>query len=177
MIIGLIFVIQYFSVQHIADLFCVSNYSISKCLDEILPRLANFFISFVPNSFEKNEKSSSLSELIVGIVDCTLHKICKPNVDQRLFYNGHYKMHGILTQILINFYGKIIGFITNVPGKINDALIAIYAEFFRDVLKGRFALGDPGFAGVDWVVCGLRYKQKTLMEHFYLIRSQDQSRC
>ena len=86
--------------------------------------------------------------------------MCKPNVDQRLFYYGHYKMHGILTQILINFNGKIIGFITNVPGKINDALIAIYAEFFRDVLKGRFALGDPGFAGVDWVVCGLRYKQK-----------------
>ena len=63
-------------------------------LDTTLPILADFFRQFIPNEFSPDVETSILSNLIVGIVDGTIHKIRKPQANQAIDYNGNYRRHG-----------------------------------------------------------------------------------
>jgi hypothetical protein len=92
----------------------------------------------------------------VAILDSTIHPTVRPGGAQRKFYNGHYKMHGILTHLLVDFEEFIISVITNVKGHSHDSNVASCHPAFKQVLGTKFALGDPGFQGVDYVVAGFK---------------------
>lgn len=69
-------------------------------------------------------------------------------------------MHGILTHLLIDFEGNIIAFETNVKGSVHDSNVATRNIHFPLILgPGRYALADPGYAGVPYVVAGLKSNQ------------------
>ncbi len=65
-----------------------------------------------------------------------------------------------MTHLLVDFEGMIIAVTTNVLGHMHDSSMAQHNIFFKEVLgPGRFALGDPGFSGVPYVVSGLTTPQ------------------
>jgi len=61
----------------------------------------------------------------------------------------------MLTHLLVDFQGYIVAVTTNVLGQIHDANAAQHNKLFKQVLKDKFALGDPGYNGVPYVVAGL----------------------
>jgi hypothetical protein len=153
-----LWLVKYPDLSELAILFGTSKTVVGRIVDNWLDVLCRFFSKFVPNEFFGSE-SSSLSSRIIGIVDSTIHAIRKPAKYQHLSYSGHYKTHGMLTHLLIDWEGYIIAYLTNVPGSLHDSFVASKNELFRSVLDGEFALGDPGFAGVDYVVAGLKSNQ------------------
>lgn len=69
-------------------------------------------------------------------------------------------MHGILTHLLIDFEGNIIAFETNVKGSVHDSNAATHNIYFPLILgPSNYALADPGYAGVPYVVAGLKSNQ------------------
>lgn len=66
----------------------------------------------------------------------------------------------MLTHLLIDYEGTIIAFETNVLGSIHDSNAALHNYYFPKILgKDFYALGDPGYAGVPYVVAGLKSNQ------------------
>ncbi|KAL9645636.1 hypothetical protein ABK040_015851 [Willaertia magna] len=122
--------------NNLACLFNVSNYYVSKVFDEMLPYLVEYFTLFIPNKNINNTRSMDLD------------------------YNGHYHIHGKMSQILLDYEGYIIAFLTNIKSKIHDSLSANYNKDFKRILGSDFALGDPGFNGVGYVISG--FKPSTL---------------
>lgn len=139
-------------------LFGVSKSLVSQLVIRGLPLLASHFLSFIPNKIE-NPRRSSLSSSIVAIIDSTIHATTKPRSLQHLHYNEHYKRHGMITHLLVDFDGYIIAVRTNVLGIVHDANDAQHNNQFKTILNGNYALGDPGFAGVPYVVAGLKTNQ------------------
>lgn len=156
-LIGLYFIIQYPKSIFLSNLWEVSDYYISKVIDEILPILTDYFIQFVYD--RKSISRSVLSPTIKYITDTTIHKIRKPQSKQRLDYNGNYSMHGKLTQLLIDYDGFISGFYTFIPGRTSDALAAMYNKLFPKIIQSNFSLGDPGFNGVSYIIPGFKPSQ------------------
>lgn len=174
-LMGLLFVIEYPGNKVLASWFEVSEYYISKVLDEILPLLVGFFSRQIPHG-QVSSKRSIFSDKIAFIIDCTLHRTRRPSLNQSEHYNGHYSMHGRLTQVLIDYEGNVIAFLTNVPGRCNDALVAMYNEDFKRIVGDNLVLGDPGFQGVQWVVSGFRLSQVNSVgkERFFTLSKQEQ---
>ena len=56
----------------------------------------------------------------------------------------------------VDFDGFIIAFLTNIPGRMHDALIGTYNTFFQRILGNKFALADSAFGGVRNIVAGFR---------------------
>jgi hypothetical protein len=70
----------------------------------------------------------------VVIIDGTLHATRKPAHRQHLAYSGHYKMHGMLTHLLIDFDGFIISLETNILGSVHDLHAAMHNYHFPKIL-------------------------------------------
>jgi hypothetical protein len=151
----LLFVVQCKGGKNLALIFNCSQYYVTKILDEMLHILVEYFVHYIPNKLQSHTRSR-LHPLIRCVVDNTIHKTRKPMVKQRLYYNGHYKMQGRLTQLLSDFDGYIVGFLTNIPGKIYDSLSGIYNKVFPRILEKYFCIGDSGFNGVQFVVPGFQ---------------------
>lgn len=134
----------------------ISPASVSRVIRHMMPILAEFFRQFVTNKLFDNSTTSRMSNQIVAVVDATIHKSQKPSVSQAEEFNGHYKMHGVLTHILCDYDGYIIAFVTNVSGRIHDSQIGSTVDTFKKILKNKFSLGDPGFSNVANVVSGYR---------------------
>jgi hypothetical protein len=69
----------------------------------------------------------------------------------------------MMTHLLVDFDGFIVALQTNVAGRIHDSNAARHNKLFKKILSGggkkKFALGDPGYAGVEWVVSGFKTNQ------------------
>jgi hypothetical protein len=121
--------------------------------------LVGFFAQYIPNALE-SDYCSTLSPKIVAVIDATIHAIRKPPHLQHLHYSGHYKMHGMLTHLLIDYEGNIVAFETNVLGSVHDANASLNNRLFPKILgPDTYALGDPGYAGVPYVVAGMKSNQ------------------
>lgn len=152
-LITMMFVIQYKGNKTLALEFNCSEFYISKVVDELLIILAEFFLQYVPNELTSNTHSK-LHTSIRAVIDNTIHKTRKPIKGQRLQYNGHYTMHGRLTQLLVDYDGKIIAFKTMIPGKVHDNLSAVYNKEFASILKKYLCIGDTAFNQVQYAVAG-----------------------
>jgi hypothetical protein len=154
----LLFVISYPGDKNIAAMFSVSGSYVTNVIDEILPLLVEYFVQFIPNR-KISSSHSRLHKKLYNVIDNTIHKTTKPVVKQKLYYNGHYKMHGRQTQLLIDYDGYIIAFMTNIKGKCHDALVALYNRLLSKVVGNDMILGDLGVAGVGYVVPGYKPSQ------------------
>jgi hypothetical protein len=146
---------KYSSYAELSTQFGISSYTVSKLIDVTLPLLVEFFVAYIPEEVDCST-ASHLSNHIIAIIDATIHPTQKPAGKQRLFWNGHYKTHGLLTYLLIDYEGYIVSVMTNVLGHTSDTNATLYNQHFRQILKGKFALGDPGLHGVDYIVPGYR---------------------
>lgn len=174
-LLGMYYVIAYPGSKILAELFGVSGCYVSKVLDEILPILVDYFEKFIPNK-KINSSHSKLSRKIMFIIDNTIHKTRRPRVRQSRLYNGHYKTHGYLTQLLVDYDGYIVAYRTMIPGRHHDSLIATYNKHFKKIVGNKLVLGDPGFEGVSYVVAGYRPTEINSRERelYYLISKKEQ---
>lgn len=155
-VMTLLFVIQYKGNKHLSYQFGVSEYYVSKVLDEVFPVLVEYFANFIPNRLTV-EKHSRLHQQIRFIIDNTLHKCRRPRSKQSLLYNGHYCTHGYCTSLMVDFKGNVVAFKTLLLGKIHDALSANHNSLFRKIAgKLKFGLGDTGFSGISYIVPGIK---------------------
>ncbi len=93
-----IWIMHYPAYSLLSHIFGVSQRTVSTLITFLLP-LVEFFISFIPETLEDDARCSVLSNFIVAIVDSTIHPTRKPSSGQHLYWNGHYKTHGILTHL------------------------------------------------------------------------------
>jgi len=155
LLMGLLFMIQYRGGKTLALLFNCSEAMVSKVICNVLPCLAGCLASAIPNRLSATSHSS-LHPHIRAIIDNTIHKTRKPMSKQYLDYNGHYKMHGRLTQVVIDFDGNVLHIWTMLPGSVNDALVAVYNEGAKQVLGNDVALGDCAFSSISYAAGGFR---------------------
>jgi len=155
LLMGLLFIIQYRGGKTLALLFNCSEAMVSKLISKVLPCIAGNLAFAIPNRLSATSHST-LHPHIRAIIDNTIHKTRKPSSKQYLDYNGHYKVHGRLTQVLIDFDGNIIHIFTMIPGSVNDTLAAVYSEGAKQILGYDRALGDCAFSSIYYAVGGYR---------------------
>src|SRR5690606_27709622 len=107
-------------------------------------------MKYIPNKQSSNN-SSHFGKDIQFIIDNTIHRTTKPIMNQKDDYNGHYIMHERQTQLLIDFQGYVISFLTNIKGKYHDSLSSIYNKTFMKNVGDKYILGDPGFNGCSGI--------------------------
>ena len=153
-----LWIVKYIDYATIYLIFGISPPVTTVLLDAFLPYLAAHFVKFIPNEIE-SDYTSSLSSKIVCVIDATIHPTLKPSHNQHLHYNEHYSTHGMLTTFLVDYDANISAFATGILGKMHDANSGRHLELFMKILQGRFALGDPGYANVPYVVAGFKTNQ------------------
>ena len=157
-LLTIIWIVKYVDYAVLSHMFSISPPVISKLLKTIFPLLVEYFIKFIPNDII-SETTSKLSSKIVAVIDSTIHATKKPAKNQHLAYNEHYRRHGIMTTLLVDYDNYISCFVTAGAGRMHDATAARHMKCFVRVLNNRFALGDPGYEGVPYVVSGLKTNQ------------------
>lgn len=154
-----IWLVKYPDYSVLCQIFGTSTTVVSSILHNTLPYLVDHFIQFIPGRLSGTEPTSHLSPLIKCVIDATIHPIRRPSIDQYLYYNGNYETHGILTHLLVDFDANIIALSTNVLGHMHDATSARHNTHFKEIMTGCYALGDPGYGGVPYVVAGFKSNQ------------------
>jgi hypothetical protein len=76
----------------------------------------------------------------------------------------------MLTHLLVDFDNLIIAIETNVKCRIHDANVAQNNFHFQQILQNKFALGDPGYAGVSYVIAS--YKSNEIHQNVQLVFDQ-----
>jgi hypothetical protein len=147
--------IHYTRYSLLGVMFGVSDSMISLIINQWLPKLAKFFSCYIPEK-KISTAVSSLHPSIKYIVDSTIKPTVRPKRNQSKYFSGHYKTHGILTHIMVDFDGWILSLQTNIPGSVHDVRIAKAKPFHHIVKENEFALADPGYQGVDWIVSGFK---------------------
>jgi hypothetical protein len=155
----LIWLIGYPDFSLLVLLFGVSLPVISHFICFAIPHFVGFFGKYIPNHFLKKATTSHLSRHIIGIIDGTVHPICKLATDQHLWWNDHYQFHAVHSLFLVDYERRIIGVETGIPGSFHDSSAANNAKFFEKLVKDKFVLGDPGFQGVGYVIAGFKSNQ------------------
>jgi hypothetical protein len=150
-----IWFIHYLNYSTIGSLFGISDTLISTIINCWLPKLAVYFASYIPER-QISSSTSILDPNIKYIVDATIKPTVRPQINQSKYYSGHYKCHGILTHVIVDYDGWILSFHTNIPGSVHDAKVAHTQPFHHIIKEDKFALGDPGYQGVNWVVAGYK---------------------
>jgi hypothetical protein len=136
-------------------MYSVSSSIVCIIIKHWLPYLATFFTMYIPEQKISN-KHSNLSERIKFITDSTIKPIVKPGAGQRKYYNGHYKFHGILTHLIVDYDGWILSVVSNVPGNVQDSNFANHSNAFSHIIGNDLVLADPGYQGVPYIVAGFK---------------------
>lgn len=165
-----VWIVQYPHLSVMVVMFGYSNASISAFLHQVLPYFVGFFSSFISNKIHESFPRSHLSPYVVGIIDGTVHKIRCPSVNQHLWWNDNYQCHAVHSLFLVSLDGEIISVATGIPGSFHDSCASSHVEYFEEVLEDKLVLGDPGFAGVSYVVSGLKSNQVSSPAHKHFDR-------
>jgi hypothetical protein len=76
-------------------------------------------------------------------------------------------MHGMLTHLLIDYEGNIVAFETNMLGSVHDANTSLNNCLFPKILgPDTYALGDPGYTGVPYVVADMKSNQLQMEDDY-----------
>jgi len=154
-----IWIVKYVDYSILSQIFSIYPAVISNLITVLIPLLVGHFVKFIPNEIDADTKTSQISENIVAVIDSTIHATNKPASNQHLHYSNHHKRHGMVTSLLVNFDGYISCFVTGGLGRMHDANAARFMECFVEALNGKFALGDPAYEGVDYVISGFKTNQ------------------
>ena len=87
---------------------------------------------------------------IVGFIDATMIRICRPTRDQDLFYNGHKRCHAVKFQAVTTPDGLIVDFFGAYPARRHDRIV--YNESGLEERLGAILeytlYGDAGYRGI-----------------------------
>lgn len=154
-----IWIVKYVDYSVLSSLFGVSKSVIGVLIERMLPELSAHFLNEIPNQIVSNS-TSSLSKNIIGVIDSTIHATRKPSRNQHLSYSDHYQRHGMMSTLLVDFEGYIVSVNTGGVARLHDSMSSTFMPHFRNIIGPKnFALGDPGYAGVDYVVSGFKSNQ------------------
>jgi len=154
-----IWLVKYVDYSVLSTLFGVSKAVIGVLIEDMLPLISSHFLNEIPDEVI-TDTTSSLSSKIIGVIDSTIHATQKPSKNQHLYYSDHYKRHGMMTTLLVDFDGFIISVSTGGMARLHDSMSSNFMPDFRRIVGAKhFALGDPGYAGVDYVVSGFKSNQ------------------
>lgn len=145
--------------QLVAALYGCEDSTVSAIIHAMLPYFVEYFTSYITHE-NTSESHSVLSTLIRYILDGTIHPRRKARYLQHLWYNGHYEMHGMMTQLLVNFDGFIMAVVTNIAGHNHDAG-ARYCDLIEHVVGDDYAIADTAYSGIDYCVAGFKANQLT----------------
>lgn len=159
----MIWLMQYPSYITLGLLFGISEAVTSTIISKLLPYLVAYFVRYIPHE-TNSTKHSELSRRIRFILDGTPHQRRKPQRHQHLMYNGHYKKHCMMSQLLVDYDGFIICVVTGLNGHMHDANVR-FCKIIQDIIGEDFALADCAYAGVDFCVGGFKSNQITSLEH------------
>jgi hypothetical protein len=93
-----------------------------------------------------------------GFIDGTARPICRPTVDQRLFYSGHKRQHCVKYQSVTTPDGIISHMFGPVAGRHHDLFVLLQSQL-ANILSGddRFTnyiiYGDPGYTYSSILCC------------------------
>jgi len=87
-------------------MFGISEYGVSKIINNFLPIITKYFLSYIPNHQIFNNNSSNLDPKIKYVIDGTITEIRRPKIDQKRFWRKDKQLHFI--QVI--FYLKLILF-------------------------------------------------------------------
>jgi hypothetical protein len=165
-----VWLVKYPSYGKLSELFGTTLTVVSTIITHYHHHFVVYFKRYIPNKFQKHCSTSVLSNNIVAIIDSTIHAIQKPARCQHLHYNSNYQRHSMLTHLLVDFDNLIVAVETNVKGRIHDANAAQNNFHFQQILQNKFALGDPGYARVFYVIVG--YKSNEIHQNVQLVFDQ-----
>ncbi|KAL0477733.1 hypothetical protein AKO1_000405, partial [Acrasis kona] len=160
LLLTLIWIVHYPPYSLLTALFGVSEFCISKIIHTMIPHLVEYFVQYITHC-ATGDIHSIMSTKIKYILDGTIHPLSKPQTRQHLWYNGHYKIHGIMSQILIDFNGYIIAVETGIPGHLHDATQARNCQTIKKIVGKDFALTDCAYSNLNFCVGGFKGKQLT----------------
>ncbi|KAL0481378.1 hypothetical protein AKO1_012708 [Acrasis kona] len=160
-LLTLIWLVKYESYSSLSLMFGVSEYVISITINTMTEVLCAYFMRYIPNK-QSSTTQSSLSSHILFVLDGTIHMRLRPQKSQHFWYNTHYEMHGMVTQLLVDFDGYIAAFETGFPGSMHDSTQANHSHTIRSAIGMNFALTDSAYSGLDFCVAG--YKPSQLQE-------------
>ncbi len=146
----LLFITRYPSDVDLSIQFNVPSSYVSG-IHEMMPHFVSYFSKFIPNASRQTPSHSVLRHTIKYVMDDTAYKVRKRSIDQYLDYNGHYGVHCKKTQLLIDYDGYIIAFLTNIDGSVHDNLTAIYNDLFRSIVGcSRILASQPLTTYLGW---------------------------
>ncbi|KAL0490866.1 3 TM domain-containing transmembrane protein [Acrasis kona] len=155
LLLTLMWIVKYDSYASFGLMFGVSEYIVSKVINVMTAVLAIYFTKYIPNK-QVSGTCSSISTLIKFVLDGTIHQRRRPQKNQHFWYSTHYQMHGMVTQLLVDFDGFIIAFETGFPGSMHDCMQARNCYVIQDVVGDNYALTDSAYSGLDFVVAGYK---------------------
>ena len=108
-----------------------------------------------------NRRKGSLLVDCVGFIDGTVRPMCKPDRNQRPFYNGHKRVHSLKFQNIIFSDGIIVFMDGPYPGNRHDAgllresgLAGILERNLRGVDRRQLCIyGDTAYPDRPYLVC------------------------
>ena len=113
-----------------------------------------------------------------GFIDGTLRKTCRPNQDQRLFYNGKDRDHGLKHQSVVTPDGMVAHMSKGFEGVRHDCGM-LAGSGLQEAIKSKpafndyYLYGDPGYFVTDWLLCPYRGNLTPQQEQF----NKDMSVC
>eukprot|EP00117_Sycon_ciliatum_P040717 scpid79393/ scgid29877/ len=78
-----------------------------------------------------------------GFIDGTLRECCKPQEDQRVYYSGHKRSHGIKFQAVVAANGIFAHMFGPMPGSRHDAAVLLHSDLLR-YMQDRLPIPAPG---------------------------------
>lgn len=81
----------------------------------------------------------------LGIIDCTAHRIERPEADEEFFYRRDRRCHSVTTQLIVNFAGKPIHVSSGYPGASHDLRVFKMSKVEELLGPGELLLGDQGY--------------------------------
>jgi nuclease HARBI1 len=99
-----------------------------------------------------------------GFIDGTLRRSCRPGEEQRVYYSGHKRNHGIKFQAVVTPDGLVACLYGPVPGSRHDSHLLAESNLIpllRDVIpedQPNYAIyGDSAYAQCRVLIVGFRY--------------------
>jgi nuclease HARBI1 len=111
-----------------------------------------------------HNKSNGAATNVWGFIDGTPRRSCQPGEEQRVYYSGHKRNHGIKFQAVVTPDGLVACSYCPVPGSCHDSHLVAQSNLIpllREVIppdQPNYALyGDSAYAQCRVLIVGFRY--------------------
>jgi hypothetical protein len=148
---------QYPIQEVLGYLFGVSDSTVSRVIQRVLPRLeqAGRDTMRLPDPGKKRRRTldallAALPEVVV-IIDSFEQRVQRPENRQAAddFYSGKKKQHTLKSQVAVDEEGRIIDVAASVRGPTADITLLEQSRLLERLPPGVGGMGDLGYVGID----------------------------